>query len=54
MIFLVAMTTASIFFNLKYFLDNTLLFSLSAIMFVLAVWLIFEAAVVSRKASGDG
>ena len=48
------MTTASIFFNLKYFLDNTLLFSLSAIMLVLAVWLILEAVVVSRKTSGSG
>ena len=54
MVFLVAMTTASIFFNLKYFLDNTLLFSLSAIMLVLAVWLILEAVVVSRKTSGSG
>jgi len=54
MVFLVAMTTASIFFNLKYFLDNALLFGLSAIMLVLAVWLVFEAAVVSRKTPGDG
>ncbi len=49
MIFLVAMTTASIFFNLKYFLNNMLLFSLSAIILVLAVWLILEAIAVSRK-----
>jgi len=50
----VGMTTASIFFNLKYFLHNTLLFSLSAIMFVLAVWLILEAIAVSRKTPGGG
>ena len=49
MVFLVAMTTASMFFNLKYFLNNMLLFGLSVVMLILAVWLVLEAFAVSRK-----
>ncbi len=54
MLFLVAMTAASMLLNMKYFLDNILLFSLSAIMLALAVWLVLEAWFVSRESSKEG
>ncbi len=54
MLFLVVITITSMLLNLRYFLDNILLFSLSAIMLVLAVWLVLEAWVVSRKSSKKG
>lgn len=52
MVFLVTMTIVAIVLNMKYFLENPLLFGLSAATLALAVWLVLEAFAMSRKKPG--
>lgn len=48
-IFLILMTTASMFLNFKTFLDNPLLLILSAITLALSVWLILEGLLIYKN-----
>ena len=54
MVFLVAMTTTAVGFNMKYFLGNPLLFCLSGVTLALAAWLVLEAFSASRKKVPEG
>ncbi|MGH7885277.1 MAG: carbon starvation CstA family protein [Thermodesulfobacteriota bacterium] len=51
MVFLILMTTVSMFFNFKAFLNNPLLLVLSAVTLGLSLWLILEAVTVYKKKS---
>ena len=53
MVFLIAMTMASMVWNFKVFAQNPLLLFLSAIVLALAVWLLLEAYFVYRSQKKD-
>ncbi|UOY03098.1 carbon starvation CstA family protein [Blastococcus sp. PRF04-17] len=56
LVFLLAMTSWALIVNLRNFIeaDQWVLAPLDAIIFVLAMWLIVEAAIALRKAFGEG